>query len=302
MKPIRRVVSALFLTFVLGGCGNTGATKTPTPTMLPTATQLRLPYLGQKTPGTEAEIFAPGIVSDPYFTEYSGAFSPDGNEYYFYRFSDNSQDKILFSKVLNGKWTVPEQLAVTAGYGASEPYVSFDNKYLYFLWDRPVPQVQSGIPVYFFAERTPNGWSEPKYAGQGMFLSSTREGQLYTTDMSSLFTNGSTYLTKIGIKDGLFLNYEKINIQTRLGRQAHPCIAPDGSYLLFDVEGGNYLFVSFKQSDGSWGEAIDLTKHGFDRMAGGAYVSPDGKYLFFGLRKDIWWVDIKVIEDLRPKG
>jgi hypothetical protein len=36
-------------------------------------------------------------------------------------------------------------------------------------------------------------------------------------------------------------------------------------------------------------------------MAGGAYVSPGGKYLFFGLDDDIWWVDSRVIEELRPK-
>ena len=47
-------------------------------------------------------------------------------------------------------------------------------------------------------------------------------------------------------------------------------------------------------------EAIDLAKHGFDSLAGGAYVSPDGKYLFFHLKEDIWWVDIKIIENLKP--
>jgi hypothetical protein len=41
---------------------------------------------------------------------------------------------------------------------------------------------------------------------------------------------------------------------------------------------------------------------GFDLGAGGAYVSPDGKYLFFALRDDIWWVDARVIEDLRPES
>jgi hypothetical protein len=30
-------------------------------------------------------------------------------------------------------------------------------------------------------------------------------------------------------------------------------------------------------------------------------VSPDGKYLFFALNEDIYWVDIKAIEKLRPR-
>lgn len=304
-KHIRYALLTLFLLLVLTGCGNSNPAVTPVVTsMQPTATQLGVPYLGQTPPGMKPEIFAPGIVSDPNSSEYSGTFSPDGLEYYFYRFSENSPAKLLFSKVADGKWTVPEQLAVTAGYGAAEPHLTFDNSKLYFIWQHPLPEGQTsyiGGGGYFVVERTPNGWSEPKYAGQGMFISSSRDGQLYTTDMSSRNTDGRTYLAKIVVDHGLFTNYEKLTIQARLGNQAHPCIAPDGSYLLFDVESGNYLFVSFKKADGTWGDAIDLTKHGFDPMAGGAYVSPDGKYLFFSLRNDIWWVDSKVIENLRPK-
>jgi hypothetical protein len=133
-----------------------------------------------------------------------------------------------------------------------------------------------------------------------MFLSSNRDGEIFTTDMS-MYDYGTTYLAKLTVVDGVFTNYERLQIQPRLGRQAHPCIAPDGSYLLFDVEGGSHLFVSFKKADGSWGEAIDLAKHGFDRLAGGATISPDGKYLFFSLNGDIWWVDIEVVESLRPE-
>jgi hypothetical protein len=66
------------------------------------------------------------------------------------------------------------------------------------------------------------------------------------------------------------------------------------------VSEGCHLFVSFVKADGTWGESIDLTEHGFDPLAGGAYVSPDGKYLFFGLNDDIWWLDIKTIERLKP--
>ena len=290
-RYIRNVISTLFILLVLVGCGNVKPTTAP---------QMDAPYLGQEPPGMEPEIFAPGIVSDPAFTEYSGTFSPDGSEYYFYRFSDNSGSRLLFTKYVDGEWTVPEQLAFTAEYGAFEPHVTFDNKRLYFMWQHPAPPGQPEAPAYFFVERTQTGWSEPKYAGQGMFLSSSRDGQLYTTDMSSRSIDGKTYLAKITVENGVFADYERLPIQTRRGYPAHPCIAPDGSYLLFDVESGNHLFVSFKEADGTWGEAIDLTDHGFDRLAGGAYISPDGKYLFFSLRKDIWWVDIQVIENLRP--
>ncbi len=260
------------------------------------------PYLGQQPPGMQPAIFAPGIVSEPAYFEWCGTFSPDGGEYYFARSYDDSTSAFLYSKLLDGKWTAPQQLDAVSAYEAGTPHITFDNKRLYFVWWPTVSQGQTGIPQYYFVERTQNGWSEPQYAGQGMFLSSSRDGQVYTTDMSSRNINMNTYLAKITTDDGLFVKYERLVIQPQVGFQAHPCIAPDGSYMLFDVEGGTYLFVSFKYPDGTWGEAIDLTKHGFDPLAGGAYVSPDGKYLFFALNEDIWWVDIKIIENLRPKG
>jgi hypothetical protein len=261
--------------------------------------QISGPYLGQEPPGMEPLIFAPDFISSPEFNEFSGSFSPDGNEYYFYRFSPTSEAELLFSKVVNGKWSVPEQLAVTAEFVAFQPYVTLDNQRLYFAWGYPVPAGQPQFP-YFFVDRTENGWSEPNYAGQGMFLSSSQDGQLYTTDMSSRSVNGMTYLAKITVIEGVFTDYERLHIETSWGSPAHPCIASDGSYILFDVESGNHLFVSFKNANGAWGEPVDLTNHGFDPMAGGAYISPDGEYLFFSLNKDIWWVDIKLIENLRP--
>jgi hypothetical protein len=283
----------------------TAATATMPTTTTPAASSVTGPYLGQTPPGTTPQIFAPGIVSSPDFSEYSGTFSGDGKEYYFYRFSPSSESEILYSRFANGEWTTPTPLPLTAAYGAGEPHITLDNGRLYFMWDRPVAAGQSGNADgfgYYVAERTASGWSEPRYAGQGMFLSSDSDGQLYTTDMSSRSEDGETYLAKLTTEEGLFTDYERLTIPTYLGSQAHPCIAPDGSYLLFDVDGGSHLFVCFRESDGSWGEAIDLVEHGFDLGAGGAYVSPDGKYLFFALRDDIWWVDAKVIEDLRPES
>ena len=264
---------------------------------------LKGPYLGQKAPGLTPEIFAPGVVSIPGATEYSGSFSPDGNEYYFYRFSENSPARILFSAVVDGKWTAPEPAAFAKGYPAFEPHITFDNKKLYFGWGHPLPDGESGdpnIPGTWVTNRTADGWSSPMYAGQGMFVSSSRDGSVYTTDMSSRNIDGTTSLAHVITKHGRFTGFERLAIQSHAGNQAHPCIAPDGSYLLFDVEGGNHLFVCFKRADGNWGEAIDLVSHGFDPKAGGAYISPDGKYLFFHLRGDLWWVDVKVFEGLRP--
>jgi len=289
---------------VIAGCARaTSPLAASPPAALPASTpQLRTAYLGQEPPGMIPEVFAPGIVSLPDFNEYSGAFSPDGSEYYFYRFSDNTQAQLLFSETIDGGWSTPEALPFTDGYGAFEPHLTLDNERLYFMWLHPLPPGEPDLPGYFFVERTQDGWSEPEYAGQGMFLSSSRDGQLYTTDMSSRNADGRTYLVRLGTVDGRFTEYERLPIEPPRGNPAHPCIAPDGSYLLFDVESGNYLYVSFRNEDGDWGEPIDLTEHGLDPRAGGAYVSPDGRYLFFSLDQDIWWVDIAFIELLHPSA
>jgi len=253
------------------------------------------PYLGQAPPGDEPVLFAPGIVSLPDFVEYSGTFSPDGNEYYFYRFSDSLPATIYCCKIIGAEWTDPEPVDFSAGYAAYEPHVTFDNAALYFAWNKG-----SGLPGIWVTKRDSASWSAPTYAGQGMFVSSDSLGNIYLTDMSAIATNGKTYLAMVTVNNDLFTNYQRLNIRPHYGAQAHPCIAPDGSYLIFDVESGNYLYLCFRRQDGTWGEAIDLTHHGFDPKAGGATISPDGKYMFCCLSGDIWWISTNFIDQLRP--
>jgi hypothetical protein len=96
---------------------------------------------------------------------------------------------------------------------------------------------------------------------------------------------------------------------------AHPFIAPDESYLLWDGRrdegfGGSDIYVSFRQDDGSWGEAINLgAEINTDAWEASASVTPDGKYLFFHRNVgsdayenvDVFWVDARILEDLRTR-
>jgi hypothetical protein len=109
---------------------------------------------------------------------------------------------------------------------------------------------------------------------------------------------------------------EEINSGTA---NAHPFIAADESYILWDSRrasgyGDADIYISFREQDGSWGKPINMgDKVNTERSEGGARVTPDGKYLFFGRNmgklkptdkyddSDIFWVDAQVIEDLRPK-
>jgi ankyrin repeat protein/L-ascorbate metabolism protein UlaG (beta-lactamase superfamily) len=262
--------------------------------------ELTGPYLGQKPPGLTPEVFAPGIASSADFIDFKGAFSPDGREYYFYRHAlPEIIPTLLVTKIENGIWTEPAPLPIAQGARTYHPCVSPDNQWLFFYWQfQPERQRPSG---FYASARTEAGWSAPSYAGPGMYLTCDDSGRFYTTD-SVWGDQPKHYLASMTFSQGRFSRPERLTIQPHFGNQTHPCIAPDGSYIIFDinVENGS-LYVSFKDKEGQWGRGIDLTKHGFKPDTRGAYISPDGKYLFFSVDGDIWWVSSKVIEALRPK-
>ena len=90
---------------------------------------------------------------------------------------------------------------------------------------------------------------------------------------------------------------------------AHPFIAPDESYLIFDARpDGGYLcdlYISFKNSDGTWSQAKSMgTAINTNRNETAAFVSRDGKYLFFsrtaaGGTSNVYWADASIIETLK---
>lgn len=254
-------------------------------------------FFGQTPPGTVPKAIAKTFLGNPDSTIYAGSMSPDGTEY-LYTLRTGSSFTIMGTRLVQGTWTTPAPAAFSAGYGAIEPHITHDNQTVYFSWFTPA---QTGI---YAADRTAHGgWSAPRYAGPGMFVSSSRDGQLYITD----FTGGpNASLAKVFLQNGRFDRFERLiggmdAIRAQYPDQAHPCIAPDGSYLLFDVAGGSRLFVCFRNANGNWGPAIDLTQHGIDPRSGIATISRDGRYVFFGMIPgDYFWASTDFIERLGP--
>jgi ankyrin repeat protein len=268
-------------------------------------TGLKGPYFGQTPPGKTPQIFAPGIVSLLTTADYASTFSADGKEFYFTR-GGNPQVIMVCREEADG-WTAPAPVTFSAGFSAHEPHLSLDNRRIYWGWFRPVPPGEPNLQHMDYgiwaSDRTPEGWSAPKFVGQGMFVSSSKDGQIYVTDHSEL-PNG--YLAKVKMVDGRFAEFERLHggldrLRLQFTDIAHPAIAPDGSYIVFDVGGGPHLFVCFRNLDGTWSEAVDLSRHGIDPRGGIASISPDGKYLFFGTNGDLYWVSTSIIEDLKPR-
>ena len=250
-------------------------------------------YLGQKPPGLIPELFAPDIIRTAH-REAEAAFTPDLKEFYFRRRGgEYKNNTLVVMQYKNKQWT--ESLVPPR---AGEPFISLDNKILY-LGNK-------------YRERTKTGWSAVKSLDAPfkdipiMRLTVSAKGTYYFDEATEIGTIRYSRLIDGKREKPLTVNIDMGNWK------AHPFIAPDESYLIWDDEseggyGDNDLYISFRQKDGTWGTAINLGAQINTEFAE-AYgsITPDGKYFFFhrgfgGNKGDIFWVDAKVIETLRPK-
>ncbi len=258
------------------------------------------PYLGQKSPGMTPEVFAPGIISIPDSNEFCASFSLDGMEFYF-----NRGMTIMVCSLRNGRWSSPEPASFSSGFPAHEAHITFDNKKVF--WGL----FKGGGYAIYYCDRVSDGWSKAKSAGmegKGMCVTSDRRGELFITKTGPGI---APVIARIVLKDGVFVDMiplegeidNTVGVENSKGfrNMSHPGISPDGSYILFDCNGGSHLWVTFRQLDGTWSKAIDLDRYGIGREYGIATVSRDGKYIFLSGNDDIYWVSSKIIEDLRPK-
>jgi len=270
------------------------------------------PYLGQTPPGSTPEIFAPGIVNTEEFTEIEGMFGADMNTFYFVRegeeyggvvkvgeFKGNEKSYgLAVIEYKNNKW----QHSVVAR-AASEPSISPDGNTILF---------KNG-----YIERTSDGWSEMKSLGEPFASISIMR--------SAISSNGTIYFDTFNRAQDIPLRYSRLingkyeapkslGPQFGIGRyNAHPYIAPDESFIIFDSvredgQGRSDIYISYRAADGSWGPAVNMgdkinTAHSEKNPS----LSPDGQFLFFAKRTkrgneavNIYWVDAQIIEALRP--
>jgi len=254
------------------------------------------PYIGQKPPGLTPEVFAPGIVSTEH-RDWGGSFTPDMKEYYFSRRNNKSgKNTTVVFKSENNRW---HETVLGPQMGT---FISPDGKTMH-LGKR-------------YRVRTDDSWSELKSLGSPfedigiMRLTASLKGT-YVFDERG--TNGNGVLRYSRLIDGKREAPRPFSKEINTGTwTAHPFIAPDESYIIWDSErdggnGGSDMYISFRQQDGSWGAAINFgDKINTDAEDGGGYVTPDGKYLFYCRRCsppdfEIMWVDAQIIETLRPK-
>lgn len=256
------------------------------------------PYLGQTPPGLIAKPFAPGVISTDGW-EVEGAFSADMQEFYFTTSVEDPFSPTVIGFRLEGDvWKKHTEFRRTG-----ELSFSPDGKRMHM--------------AKGYRERLGEGWSERKSLGPmfdrkdwGIMRLTASSARTYVFDdvrsgdvIRISTVNNSERQTPV-------LMNADINSGTYT---AHPFIAPDESYLIWDSRrpegfGGSDLYISFRQDDGSWGKAINMGPNvNSSRWDAVATVTPDGKYILFNRgmddnndNTDIYWVDARLIDTLKP--
>lgn len=277
-------------------------------------TELKGLYLGQKAPGDLPQIFAPGIISNPDTIEYAGVFTPDGKSFYFTRRQKiRSDQRIWYSKIKNGFWTRPEKYKPSKEYMSYEPIFSTDGNTMFFGSQAPFPKKpqSDNLTFFWYLTRDQKGWTRPKLLPESIrnelpsYISISGRDSLY---FGSYQHSGILIAEK---KAGNWIKPHPVHpIINDFPGVGHPFIASDESFLIFDSNrakdsfGAFDLFISFKDSDGSWTNPINFGSS-INSSASElcASVTPDGKYLFFnrwGLEgSDIYWVKSGIINVLK---
>ena len=280
--------------------------------------RLKGPYLGQKPPGMISKLFAPGIVSLPGSRDLMHGFFDQGNLFVLYRYPPGFQGSwtkqpLILIKQVKGNWTAPyESIYVGKPWFYNLESVRPGERVV-FSWTRNLDG--SGPPgeLYLWQSiKTRSGWTKPVRlkppvnTGFETWPSLTRDQTLY------FFSRRSGGYGKFDIYCSFLEKGEYQEVQNLGARinteftEEDPYIAPDGSYLLFDSNrpgglGGYDIYISWRNGDGSWSRPTNLgQKINTEFTENRAYVSPDGKFLFFSSDRsgdyDAWWVDAAILE------
>lgn len=267
------------------------------------ALRVKAPYRGQELPGTNPEVFAPGVVSTTDFIEMGCTWMPDGRELYFGRSetSDISSNwAIWITREWDGEWTDPEVASFSGVYRDFAPFITPDGKHmLFFRQSAKDAEVRQGT---WIVERTGDTWGEPRFFVDAYCVVTADFQTFYFTTESREVT--SKDIAMMSYENGHFSEPQELSGHLNSTEwDGHGWISAEGSYMIYDSSrpGGfdnTDIYVSFRSKDGSWSEGFNL---GESINKGHHHIpslSPDGKYIFFAKNNDIYWADAKIIRRL----
>lgn len=302
---------------------------------------LKGPYLGQEPPGMEPELFAPGIVTTEYHEHSSPVFSPDGSEVFWSVFINFwGPQVILYMQQHDGRWTQPQVAPFSGQYSDGNPCFSPNGQKLFFESRRPVHSgdAYTGETDLWIVERTDEGWGEPNHLGWQVNSQRWERGPSVSNNGNLYFCSmrdggyGRMDIYRSKFEKGSYSEPENLGNKINTdGYESWPFIAPDESYILFESDAGD-IVISFRRNDGSWSETMNMAEKLQSTGSQDRFPrrSNDGKYLFFVSNRwlsnpyfgnklnlgqvkekaksisngmgNVFWVDAKVIEDMKPEN
>ena len=207
-------------------------------------------------------------------------------------------------KLIDGIWTQPASVPFGFTEGSDSPFISSDGTKLVFLWGHF--SGAAGPGKVCIVEKSNGEWMSPQILGNEVNQNGAH-WQASIADNQNLYfaTKGDVRFSEYF--NGEYTTAKKLSskINTDNAKESNPFIAPDESYLIFS-RSTRYadLFISFKQTDGSWGDAINMVELNTNLHELYANVSPDGRFIMFlSNRSGIplpYWVDASIIENYRP--
>jgi len=275
-------------------------------------------YLGQTPPMLTPEIFAPGVISTKE-SEFGLAISPDGKEFYFCRSLSASVIAIQVVKYENGEWTEAVTLPFSGNDFDMDPCLSCDGGKLFFGSTRFNGKHNvSGCDIWISDRDERNNWSEPYLIDSKINTPGNESSPCLSAGGTLYFHskkhkgNGGIDIFKSELVNGEYGKPENLGDAVNSSYNDFDAFIPqDESYIIFCSErrkgsyGNGDLYISFRNNDGTWTDAVNMGREINSKAIDySPFVSPDGKFLFFSSYRNntgsIYWVDAKIIEELRP--
>ena len=275
----------------------------------------------------------PGVNTN--YAEYFPSITADGKQFLFTReivlSEQQRQEDFYLSKKNNAEWMeAMPMFGVNTSGNEGAPSISADGNYMFFAscmeqsGDYGSPDRKGyGSCDIFYSQKRDGKWTKPVNIGPVVNTSNWETQPSFSSDGKTLyFVRGllnrgaikeqDIYMSVIGV-DGKFGIPVKLSDKVNTEEQEESVfIHPDNQTLYFSSAGhpgmgGLDIFMSRRQADGSWGEAVNLG-YPINTYAdeNSLLVDPSGKLAYFASDRaggfgalDIYQFDMP--EDVRPE-
>jgi Tol biopolymer transport system component len=241
------------------------------------------------------ELFARGLVSTD-LNDGRISFNQDGSTLIFCLTAPPYIVSLIFEMRYNGKeWGTPTLLPFSGEFKDGDPFISPCGEMIFFNSNRPSSEDSERKDLNIWVSKKENGnWGDPTLLSNNVNSKSfdycpsvSLNGNLYfCSERDGGMGESDIYLSEFiaGEYQKAMRLPEPIN---SLGNEESPYISPDESFIIFkSYRNGDFgdgdLYISYKDSNGKWGEAINLGKEiNSPKYESSPFMSFDKQFLFF---------------------